>query len=54
MAKKMSSDPINKKDLNYIPSYNWKESLTKTLVWYEEFFKSGSKAFESSFEKPDV
>jgi len=43
-----------KKDLNYIPSYNWKESLTKTLVWYEEFFKSGSKAFESSFEKPDV
>jgi UDP-glucose 4-epimerase len=43
-----------KNELGYLPSVNWKESLTKTLEWYKEFFESGNKAFESSFEKPDV
>ena len=36
------------------PKVNWDESLNKTLTWYKDFFESGSKAFESSFEKPDV
>lgn len=41
-------------DLGYIPLHSWKESLHITLTWYKKFFESGSTAFESSFEKPDV
>jgi UDP-glucose 4-epimerase len=43
-----------KKELNYNPQFMWKESLHKTLEWYKDFFESGNKLFESSFEKPDV
>ena len=43
-----------KKDFNYMPKVKWKDALKMTLDWYQEFFKSGEKTFESSFEKPDV
>ena len=43
-----------KKDFNYMPKVQWKDALKMTLDWYQEFFKSGEKTFESSFEKPDV
>lgn len=36
------------------PKVAWDDSLHKTLNWYKEFFESGSKAHESSFEKPNV
>ena len=37
-----------------MPKVQWKDALKMTLDWYQEFFKSGEKTFESSFEKPDV
>ena len=43
-----------RKELGYEPEYNWRHSLEKTLNWYKNFFETGSVAFESSFEKPDV
>lgn len=42
------------KHFGYKPNIVWKDALHKTLEWYKEFFESGSKTFESSFEKPNV
>lgn len=41
-----------KRNLEYYPKVNWKKGLHLTLDWYKEFFLSGNKAFETSFEKP--
>ena len=43
-----------KKELNFEPQIYWQDSLINTLQWYKNFFDSGNKTFESSFEKPDV
>lgn len=43
-----------KNHFGFNPNVHWKESLKKTLQWYEEYFKSGKKIYESSFEKPNV
>lgn len=37
---------------SYQPKVSWKEALERTLEWYEDFFNSGDKTFESGFEKP--
>jgi nucleoside-diphosphate-sugar epimerase len=42
------------KHFGFKPKVNWKDSLYKTLGWYQEFFEGGNKAHESSFEKPNV
>ncbi len=36
------------------PKVSWNESVHKTLQWYKDFFNSGGKMHESSFEEPDV
>ncbi len=43
-----------KNHFNFEPKVEWKESLNKTLAWYKDFYEKGNKAFESSFEKPNV
>lgn len=43
-----------KKHFGYSVENNWQDSLIKTLKWYKDFFENGNKAFESSFEKPNV
>tara|TARA_B110000008_G_scaffold204426_1_gene203031 strand:- start:36 stop:1055 length:1020 start_codon:yes stop_codon:yes gene_type:complete len=47
---------ITKSNLHFgfEPQVDWVDSLKKTLTWYQNFFNSGSDAFESSFEKPNV
>ena len=47
---------ITKSNLHFgfEPQVDWVDSLKKTLTWYQNFFNSGSHAFESSFEKPNV
>ena len=42
------------KHFGFKPKVSWNDSLYKTLNWYKEFFEGGTKAHESSFEKPDV
>ena len=37
----------------YNPKIGWKEGLNSTLKWYQSFFHSGEKPFETSFEKPN-
>ena len=41
-----------KKHLGYQPKIGWREALHLTLDWYKDFFESGERAFETSFEKP--
>ncbi len=43
-----------KAHFGFEPKVDWKDSLNKTLEWYKNYFESGKKAFESSFEKPGV
>lgn len=40
-------------DLGFDPMVQWEEALDLTLSWYKDFFESGDKAFEASFEKPE-
>lgn len=42
------------RDFDYNPKINWKVGLKKTLEWYNDFFESGEKTFETSFEKPNL
>ena len=37
----------------YNPKIGWKEGLNSTLQWYQSFFNSGEKTFETSFKKPN-
>ena len=41
-------------NLGYNPKVKWKEGLALTLSWYNDFFNSGNKTFESSFTKPNL
>lgn len=41
-----------KAHLGYVPRIPWKEGLEQTVTWYRQFFESGQKTFEKSFEKP--
>ena len=43
-----------KRDLDFNPKIDWKKGLKITLEWYENFFKSEKKTFETSFRKPNL
>jgi UDP-glucose 4-epimerase len=37
----------------YDPQVDWKEAVRKTVVWYKEFFESGSIPISGGFEPPE-
>lgn len=43
----------SKKILNYTPKVSLVDGLEKTINWYNNFFNSGAKTFESSFKRPN-
>ena len=43
----------SKKIINYTPKVSLVDGLEKTINWYNNFFNSGAKTFESSFKTPN-
>ena len=42
-----------KKFLGYKPKISWEEGLIKTILWYKDFFESGSPILSGGFEPPE-
>ena len=43
----------SKEILNYTPKVSLVDGLENTINWYNNFFDSGAKTFESSFKRPN-
>ncbi len=42
-----------KLDLNYTPTFHWKEAVKLTVNWYKEYFESGKNPVNGGFESPE-
>ncbi|MDC0369513.1 NAD(P)-dependent oxidoreductase, partial [Opitutales bacterium] len=40
-------------NLSYNPKVNWRDTVTKTVEWYKDFFESGAKPTIGGFEPPE-
>ncbi len=42
-----------KKDFNFNPKVNWKESISKTVYWYRDYFEKGGEPIDGGFLEPE-
>ena len=41
-------------EINYKPIFDWKDSVIKTVNWYNEFFQSGGIPSSGGFIPPEL